>query len=168
VGKANAFAEVWTSVTVYIAPSRSSIDSDLAPGLDDLGAPTLEYDRLKEDVETFLSDKILLGTTVTIQPPTYVDLIITLQYAKLDQYTTAEVELSLKQALLTSFGYNGMDFQDTIYPQDIEFALNQVPGVKTVKVTDFHIEGDTGLDTVVGAADEIFRFQESNISIGTI
>jgi hypothetical protein len=168
VGKANASAEIWTSVTVYIAPSRSSVDADLAPGLDDLGTPTLEYDRLKADVETYLADKVLLGTTVTIQPPTYVDLIITIQYAKLDQYTTAEIELALKQALLSSFGYNGMDFQDTIYPQDIEFALNQVPGVKTVKVTDFHIEGDTGLDTVVGAEDEIFRFQESNISIGTI
>jgi hypothetical protein len=168
VGKANAYAEIWTSVTVYIAPSRSTVDSDLAPGLDDLGDPTLEYDRLKADVENYLSDKVLLGTTVTIQPPTYVDLIITLQYAKLDQYTTAEVELALKQALLTSFGYNGMDFQDTIYPQDIEFALNQVPGVKTVKVTVLHIEGDTGLKTVVGAEDEIFRFQESNISIGTI
>jgi hypothetical protein len=168
VGKANASAEIWTSVTVYIAPSRSSVDADLAPGLDDLGTPTLEYDRLKADVETYLADKVLLGTTVTIQPPTYVDLIITIQYAKLDQYTTAEVELALKQALLSSFGYNGMDFQDTIYPQDIEFALNQVPGVKTVRVTDFHIEGDTGLDTVTGAADEIFRFQESNISIGTI
>jgi predicted phage baseplate assembly protein len=169
VGKANASAETWTSVTVYIAPSRSSIDSDLAPGLDDVGDTTIEYDRLKADIENYLEDKILLGTTVTIQPPTYVDLIITLQYAKLDQYTTAEVETSVKQALLTSFGYNGMNFQDTIYPQDIEFALNQVPGVKTIKVTDFHIEGDTGLDTViVGAADEIFRFQEDNISIGTI
>jgi hypothetical protein len=168
IGKANAYADVWTSVTIYIAPSRSAIDSDIAPGLDDLGAPTLEYDRLKADVETFLADKILLGTTVTIQPPTYVDLVITLQYAKLNQYTTAEVELSLKQALLTSFGYNGMDFQDTIYPQDIEFALNQVPGVKTVKVTALSIEGGSGLNTVVGAEDEIFRFQEDNISIGTI
>jgi hypothetical protein len=168
VGKANAYANVWTSVTVYIAPSRSSVDSDLAPGLDDVGDPTLEYDRLKADVETYLEDKVLLGTTVTIQPPTYVDLVITLQYAKLDQYTTAEVELSLKQGLLTSFGYNGMDFQDTLYPQDIEFALNQVPGVKTVKVTNLHVEGGSGLNTVVGAEDEIFRFQESNISIGTI
>jgi hypothetical protein len=168
IGKANAYAEIWTSVTVYIAPSRSSVDSDVAPGLDDLGDPTIEYDRLKEDLENYLSDKILLGTTVTIQPPTYVDLIITLQYVKLDQYTTAEVELSLKQALLTSFGYNGMKFQDTIYPQDIEFSLNQVPGVKTVKVTSLHIQGDTGLKTVTGAANEVFRFQEDNISIGTI
>jgi hypothetical protein len=168
VGKANASAETWTSVTVYIAPSRSNVDSDIAPGLDDIGNPTLEYDRLKADVETYLSDKILLGTTVTIQPPTYVDLIITVQYAKLNQYTTAEVELGIKQALLRTFGYNGMNFQDTIYPQDIEFALNQVPGVKTAKVTVLHIEGDTGLKTVTGAADEIFRFQESNISIGSI
>jgi hypothetical protein len=168
VGKANALAEVWTSVTVYIAPSRGSIDSDLAPGLDDLGETTLEYDRLKADVESYLADKILLGTTVTIQPPTYVDLITTIQYAKQDQYTTAEIELALKQTLLSAFGYNGMNFQDTIYPQDIEFVLNQVPGVKTVKITDLHLEGDTGLDTVVGAADEIFRFQEDNISIGTI
>jgi hypothetical protein len=168
IGKANASAEIWTSVNVYIAPSRSSVDADLAPGLDDLGDPTIEYDRLKADVEAYLSDKVLLGTTVTVQPPTYVDLIITLQYAKQDQYTTAEIELALKQALLSSFGYNGMDFQDTIYPQDIEFVLNQIPGVKTVKVTALHIEGDTGLDTVTGAADEIFRFQEDNISIGTI
>jgi hypothetical protein len=168
VGKANAIAEVWTSVTVYIAPSRSSVDSDLAPGLDDLGEPTVEYDRLKTEIETYLSDKILLGTTVTIQPPTYIDLIITIQYAKQDQYTTAEIELAIKQTLLSAFGYNGMNFQDTIYPQDIEFVLNQIPGVKTVKVTNLHVEGDTGLDTVVGAADEIFRFQEDNISLGTI
>ena len=168
IGKANATAEIWTSVTLYIAPSRSSVDSDLAPGLDDVGDPTIEYDRLKEDVETYLSDKVLLGTSVTVQPPTYVDLIITLQYAKQDQYTTAEIELALKQNLVTAFGYNGMDFQDTIYPQDIEFVLNQIPGVKTVKVTALHIEAGSGLDTVTGAADEIFRFQEDNISIGTI
>jgi predicted phage baseplate assembly protein len=168
VGKANALADIWTSVTVYLAPSRSAIDSDLSPGLDDVGDPTIEYDRLKTEVETYLADKILLGTTVTIQPPTYVDLIITIQYAKQDQYTTAEIELALKQALLTAFGYNGMDFQDTIYPQDIEFVLNQIPGVKTAKITNLHIEGDTGLNTVTGAADEIFRFQEDSISIGTI
>ena len=168
VGKANAIANIWTSVTVYLAPSRSSIDTDLAPGLDDAGDPTIEYNRLKSDVETFLSDKILLGTTVTIQPPAYVDLIITLQYAKLDQYTTAEVELGIKTSLLTNFGYTGMNFQDTIYPQDIEFVLSQVSGVKNIKVTALHIEAGSGLHTVTGAANEIFRFKEDNISIGTL
>jgi hypothetical protein len=171
VGKANAFAEIWTSVTLYIAPSRSSIDSDLSPGIEIVAGapvPTVEYDRLKADVETFLEDKLLLGTTVTIQPPTYVDLIVALQYTKRDQYTTVEVETAIKKGLVTSFGYNGMEFQDTIYPQDVEFVLNQIPGLKTVKVTVFHIEGDTGLKTVIGEADEIFRIQEENISLGPI
>jgi hypothetical protein len=171
VGKANAFAEIWTSVTVYIAPSRSAADPDLSPGIETIEGvpvPTIEYDRLKEDVEQFLSNNLLLGTTVTIQPPTYVDLILSLQYEKRDQYTTAEIETSIKQNIINSFGYNGMNFQDTIYPQDIEFALNQIPGLKTVKVIALHVEGDTGLTTVVGAADEIFRFQEDNISLGPI
>ena len=165
VGKANATAAVWTSVTVYIAPSRTALDTDLAPGLDDNGDPTAEYERIKEEVEETLSDKVLIGTTVTIQPPTYVDVVITFSYVKLDQYTVAEVEENLKIALLTGFGYNGMQFQDTIYPVDIEFVLQQAPGVKTVNVSALHEEGGSGLTTLTGSAGEIFRIKEENINL---
>lgn len=165
VGKANATSSVWTSVTVYIAPSRTALDTDIAPGLDDMGDPTPEYTRLKAAVETFLSNKVLIGTTVTIQPPTYVDAIINMQYTKLDQYTVEEVETNLKNSLLTGFGYLGMAFQDTIYPQDIEFVLQQTPGIQTMKVLALHKVGGSGLGTLTGAAGEIFRFQETNISL---
>lgn len=168
VGKASAIADVWTSVTVYIAPSRSAIDTDQQPGLDDLGDPSVEFYRLQENVQDYLSDKVLLGTTVSIQPPTYIDAIITIQYTKQPQYTTTEVETALKVKLLNEFGYTGVNFQDTIYPQDIEFVLAQVPGVKVARVTVLHREGDTGLATLTGAADEIFRFTEANTSIGVI
>lgn len=165
IGKANATAAVWTSVTVYIAPSRTALDTDIAPGLDDNGDPTSEYTNLKTNVETFLEDKLLIGTTVTIQPPTYVDAVISIQYTKLDQYTVAEVEQNIKTALTTGFGYTNMRFEDTIYPQDIEYVLQQAPGIKTVKVVALHELLDTGLQTLVGGAGEIFRFQESNVSI---
>ena len=36
-----------------------------------------------------------------------------------------------------------MNFQDTIYAQDIEFSLAQVPGVKVVDVTQLQKEGLT-------------------------
>lgn len=168
VGKASATAGIWTSVTVYIAPSRSATDTDMQPGLDDMGDPTLEYERLKTDVETYLADKLLLGTSVTVSPPVYVDVVITIQYTKMAQYTTTEVETAIKLKLLTEFGYSGLYFEDTIYPQDIEFVLAQVPGVKVARVTALHIEGDTGLNTLTGAPNEIFRFTEANISIGSI
>ena len=168
VGKASATAGIWTSVTVYIAPSRSATDTDMQPGLDDMGDPTLEYERLKAGVETYLSDKLLLGTSLTVSPPVYVDAVITIQYTKMTQYTTTEVETALKLKLLTEFGYSSLYFEDTIYPQDIEFVLAQVPGVKVARVTALHIEGDTGLNTLTGAPNEIFRFTEANTSIGSI
>lgn len=165
VGKANATASIWTSVTLYIAPSRTATDTDPAPGLDDLGGVTAEYTRLKGDVENFLANKTLIGTTVTVQPPTYVDAVISISYTKLPQYTTAEIETALKLNLVTAFGYNGMNFQDTIYPQDIEFVLQQTQGIKTVKLLALHELLDTGLNTLTGGPGEIFRFAEDNISL---
>jgi len=165
IGKANATASVWTSVTVYIAPSRTSSDNDPAPGLNDIGDPTVEYMLLKTNLETFLADKVLIGTSVTIQPPAYVDAVIELQYTKLGQYTTEEVEGNLKNDLLTAFGYVGMKFQDKIYPQDIEFVLQQTSGIQTVKVLALHNLGGSGLNNLTGAAGEIFRFREDNISL---
>ena len=166
VGKANATASEWTSVTLYIAPSRTANDTDLQPGLDDSGNPTSEYDALSSSVTTFLSDKLLIGTSLTVQPPTYVDATITIEYVKFDQYTNVEVELGLKQSLLTAFGYNGMNFQDTIYAQEIESILSQTRGVRTVKVLALGRVGDSGINTLTGAPDEIFRFQETNINLG--
>lgn len=168
VGKANAQSNVWTSVNLYISPSRNVNDSDVAPGLDSLGNPTTEYDRIKADVETYLEDKVLLGTTVTVLPPVYVDLDIAFWYTKLPQYTTSQIQTALKKQLLTSFGYTGMSFQDTIYPQDIEFVLQQVFGVKTLRVTKLCLHGGSGLNDLEGDADEIFRFSEANITISEI
>ena len=169
VGKAKASASVWTSVTLYISPSRAATDTDPAPGLDDNGDATAEFETIQSKVQTALSDKVLIGTSVTIQEPTYVDTVVTITYAKLDQYTTAEVELNLKTAMLTGFGYNGVTFGDTVYPQDIEFVLQQAPGVKTVRVTALYEFGaSSALTTLVGAAGEIYRFTEANLNISEI
>ena len=133
-----------------------------------MGDPTIEYNSLKASVTDFLSTRTLLGTTVTIQPPTYVDCVLDIAYTKLPQYTTTEVETSIKSTILTSFGYTGMNFQDTIYPQDIEFVLQQIPGIKVAKVLVLHRQGGSGLLTLTGTPSEIFRFLESNVTVGEI
>lgn len=165
VGKANATSSVWTSVTVYIAPSRTELDLDPAPGLDDNEDPSAEYLSLKTEVELALEDKVLIGTSVTVQPPSYTDVVVNLQYAILDQYSTTEVETNVKNAILTGFGYTELNFKDTIYPQDIEFVVQQAPGVKTAKVISLAEVGDSGLNTLVGTAGSIYRFTEANISL---
>lgn len=169
IGKANGTASVWTSVTVYIAPTRTATDTDNAPGLDDLGNPTAEFDRLKSDLESFYTGKTLIGTTVTVSPPVYIDVNVTIQFTKLTQYTSAEIETAIKQKMVTEFGYANMFFEDTINPEDIEFALLQIPGIQVARVTQLYRNGGTpALTTLQGDPDEIFRFTEDNLSIGEI
>lgn len=165
VGKANAVANVWTSVTLYISPSRNSGDTDPAPGLDENGDPTQEYFRLKEDVETFLEDKKLIGTTVSIQPPVYQDIVVQIQYVKLPQYTATEVETALRLLILNEFSYSQMSFQQTLYPQDFEYKAQQSIGVKTAKVLAlYRVGGVVEPSTLVSEQDEIFRLSTSNLS----
>ena len=171
VGKASATG-TWPSVTLYIAPNRTATDTDPAPGLDGSGvtingSPTVEFTTLSSDVSTYLSDKILMGTTVSIQPPTYVDAIIAVQYTKQTQYTDTEIQTAIKTKILTEFGYNNVYFQQTVTPQTIEYQLAKVPGVLNAKVTALHRQDDSGLLTLTGGAGEIFRFMESNLSVGS-
>ena len=168
VGLANSVASTWTSVTIYIAPTRNDNDPDPQPGLDGNGDPTPEYNGLAANVATFLSDKVLIGTTVTINPPVYVDVLVTVAYSNRPQYTTAEVELAIKNTLLSVFGYTGLTFQQNITPQNIEYQLNQLPQIQTAQVTALSRYGSSGLTTLQGAANEIFRFQEANINIGSM
>ena len=168
-GKANATSSIWTSVTMYVAPSRNSGDSDLQPGLDEAQATTSEYTTLAADVLDYVSPRTMIGTTLTIQPPTYVDIVVTVQYAKQPQYTETEVEASIKSVLTTDYGYVNNSFAQTIYVQDIETTLNnKVTGIKIAKLVNLYRALGSGLNTLVGAPNEIFRIKEENISIGLL
>lgn len=169
VGKANSIAgSNWTSITTYIAPTRNASDTDANPGLDGSNNPTTEFTNLASAVTTSLASKMMIGATLTIQPPVYVDVILAVQYTANPQYSIAEVESAIKTQIVNEFGYTNVSFQQTIHQQDIEYALNNLLQVKIAKVTALHRQGDTGVVTLVGDADEIFRFQEGNISLGSL
>lgn len=239
VGKANATAAVWTSVTLYIAPTRNAGTTDLQPGLNPDNSESSEYTTLAANVSAYMSNKLLIGSSLSIQPPTYVDAVISLLYSLDPKFKQSDVTNSILSTLNTKYGYNGISFQETIYPQDIEASLNGLPGVKTVRVNSLYRYGVpvtsaaasgtaityttsaphglsvgstvtvtgftpsgynvttasittvadslhftvasaqssgtatgtgafTAYSTLIGAANELFRFQVSNINIGTM
>ena len=77
-----------------------------------------------------------------------------------NQPWNTDVETALKNKLLAVYGYNGMDFGQTIAPQNIEYVLNQLPQIQLVKVTALFEFGGSGLNTVTGSA------QVLNINFG--
>jgi hypothetical protein len=166
VGKANATAENKNSVTVYVAPSRSDNSTDLTPGVNSsTNIETPAMATLRSTVGDYLSDKKQIGTTVTVGYPSYIPVSLTVEYAALPQYTNEQVASYIKNTLFFKFSYNYVDFADTITPEEIEYQLRQVEGIRNVKVTSLHRTGGSGRTSLIGEASEIFYFLESNLTL---
>jgi hypothetical protein len=168
VGKAKAEAETSTAVNLFVSPQRNEGSNDAFPGYDEAGVELKpEWMNLKSQVEGYLADKTQIGVSVTVSPPSYVPVSVTIKYTKLPQYTSTQVESALKLRLLNEFSYSKVSFGDTISPEDIEFQLKQVEGVKVVQVTDLsRTVGNTlGINALIGAPNEIFVFQEAGITV---
>lgn len=167
VGKANATAAIWTSVTLYIAPLRNPEDPDKFPGMDAGNAiPTSEWNAIKTNVETFFQGKTQIGATLTISPPSYVLANIQITYSKNDQYSSADAETDLKTTLLNAYAYAYQDFAQVITPEQIEMQLNGLASVKNARVSLLYRNGGTSTRApLIGKAAEIFVFTEDNISL---
>jgi hypothetical protein len=164
VGKANAIGTSWTSVTLYLAPKRDNDDSDPHPGVDDAGDVTAEWTQMKEAVETYLADKLLVNTTVTYVKPTYVPVTMSIQWSLDPLYTQADAENNLKKAITYNFSYNFTPFNLTFSAQDIEYVLRQVAGVKKASVQFLYKTGGSpSLTDVQALQNEIITVAEADI-----
>ena len=168
VAKVNAIAGKRNSITLYMAP----VSSDATPGV--LGEDTTsQWDFIRDNVQTFLSDKVQIGASVTILPPRYTDVGLEVTYTKAPEYSGALVESAIKKLLLEEFSYDNLDFGDVITPEEVEFKLRQVPGVVNARVDVCgRMIGDVtvttmsdffGRDSLIAEPDELFMFTEDNI-----
>lgn len=173
VGKAKAVADYWTSVTMYVAPQRNEASVDQFPGYTDNpgdgGVLLQEWYDLQTEVQTFMADKLLIGTSLTVSPPTYTEGSLEILYTKFDQFQDVTIETNLLKATLDLFSYNNSSFGQIIYPQQIESELAKVPGVKSVQVAGLFRTGETSVrQTLVAADNEIFVFLSDNITISQL
>lgn len=167
VGKSKAVALSPNSVTLYVGLQQNDASGDATPGYSG-GSLTQAWYDIQSNVSTYLADKIQIGTTLTVAPPIFIPVKIDIKYTKLPQYTDAEVQLNLKLALINGFSYNLMNFKDVVTPEEIEQTLGQAVGVNTVKVINQYRYGSTAArTTLIGAANEIFSYIESNTTISS-
>ena len=167
VGKANATSENKTSVTIYVAPVRSENSSDLTPGVSpSTNTETTAMASLRASVRDFLADKKQIGTTVTVDYPTYIPVSLVVEYSGLPQYTRGQVESYIKSTLFTQFSYNYVTFADIITPEEIEYKLRQVEGIRNIKVKSlYRTTGGSGRNSLIGESSEIFYFQEDSVTL---
>lgn len=132
IAKANAIANTYNSVTLYYAPSGD-------PGVEnDNVTPTLVFNNLQPAVQTFFADKMPPTTTLTLQPPSYVEIDIDINIQVLDQYRQSTVTNAVQAVLSNFLAFDNVNFKDRITLQDILTEISSVSGVaySTLNILD--------------------------------
>lgn len=168
VAKANASAEVWNSVNLYIAPISSEVGYDPYPGYNETNTLLNEslWYSLKENVSSAVEDKLQIGVSLSILPPVYVPVTLTVQFVEDTGYDPEQIKQSILSHLLSVFSYNNQSFQQVITPEKVEYEMQSLFGVRTAKVVSlYRTGGTTGRTTLSGSPQEIFSFIEANINV---
>jgi hypothetical protein len=166
VGKANATAAVWTSVTLYVAPTRNEGDLDKFPGFDGGNSDvTPEWENIQQEVINYFEGKTLIGSTLQIFPPLYSPVTVELTFSKAQNYTSEQALDAISRAVINEFAYYNLEFEEVITPEQIEASLNSVPSLRAAKVTLLHRVDETPQRApLIGKPNEIFVFLETNLT----
>jgi hypothetical protein len=123
VSKAIATASVYTSVTLYFAPSG---DAGVAS---DNVTPTTVFNNLSTKILTAITDRAPANTTITFQPPKYVGVYLIVNVTVLPQYKQSSVLTNVTAALNALLYIDNVVFGDTIAVSDVYSAIASVDGV---------------------------------------
>lgn len=146
VGRAKAIAAVYSSVTLYL---QTQNDDSVTPGTVS-GTPTSSWTDLSASVSTYLSDKIPVGTTVSIQPPTYVDFYVTLDVVADAAYNNDDVEQNIRDAFLNPgglFAYESVDFGQLVAYSAVMSKAFGIPGVRSVLINKLNTDNTSSAST---------------------
>ncbi|NDB86930.1 MAG: hypothetical protein EB127_30220, partial [Alphaproteobacteria bacterium] len=140
--------------TVASALTTAYVSGGLAVSL----TPTSSWTNLSYAVQSYMADKILAGTTLSVLPPTYVPIYLSATVTADSAWKNSDVKLGIYQAMLGETGlfyYDKNTFGRTIPLSTITSAIQNVPGVSSVTVTQLSKDGSGSVGTLSLAANEI-------------
>lgn len=163
VGKAQAYASSPNSILLCIAPYTSDNSTNYYPGYDATNTTIRpEWYTLRDSVSPDLATKVQIGTSVTYTPPIYIPVTITVEYVAEEGFNAAQIESAIRYAVVSGYGFNYVNFDEVIYPEQIEAALVQINGIRTVRVVELYRTGGTpDRTTLIPANRELFVFTDA-------
>ena len=125
----------YTSPTVYWVNFATGLVNNHASAIVIKSWDTDNFNNSAINLLTFFTDKTPPTTTMTVLPPEFVPINITLTTVVLPQHKQVDVKNDITNALAELLNYDNVTFADMITKQDISAALSQVPGVKYADIT---------------------------------
>ena len=123
----------YNNIILYVAPFG---DSSLGtPGVDVNGTVTSTYTDAATSLISYMQDKAPATTTLTVNPPVYVPISISLTAYIQPQYKQSVVVSAINTALQTLFDFTNTVFAENVVLQYIHSGLSQVDGIDHVDIS---------------------------------
>ena len=120
----------YNNIILYIAPFG---DSSLGtPGVDATGANTATFTKAASDLVLYLTDKAPATTTVSINPPVYVPINVSLTAYISPRAKQSVVTTAINLALQTAFSFDNVIFSENVVLQYLHNVLSTVDGLDYV------------------------------------
>jgi hypothetical protein len=162
VSKANAVADVYTSVTIYFAPSAGDIGLTSISGT----TPSSIFNTTAATLATYFVGKIPANTTVTFQPPSYVPVSIVATITTLPQYKNSLVTTAVNSAVAELLAFDNVFFQDKLTLNDIMSTIASVEGVAYVQVEKL-VRAQAGYDLTYTITNKVASGTVATLTVGT-
>jgi uncharacterized phage protein gp47/JayE len=146
VGRTKSVAGVYSSVTLYL---QTQNDDSVTPGIVS-GSATSSWTDLSSRVSAYLSDKIPVGTTVSVQAPTYVDFYVTLTVVANPAFNNADIEQEIRDVFLNPgglFAYESVDFGQLVAYSTVMSKAALVPGVQSIIINKLNTDDSSSAST---------------------
>lgn len=175
LGKVKAYANSFTSVSLFVAPKRNEVDPSVSANVVDLypgwasengvpTSPTSEMNALLEDVASVVNDYTQIGVTVTTTPVYYTPIYISYSFTPVVNYTGTDVKANIDARLRERFSYANMKIADQITPELVLKEIYSVPGVTAATVTKLSNSiGSNTVGTLTGKPGEVFVLSSTNL-----
>jgi hypothetical protein len=132
VGKARAVAVNWNQVALYVAPS---------------GWVAEPSDLLKRDILAFFESRRMATATLKIAGPRPVDVYLRADVRAQPYFLPSDVNAAVQAAVAAYLDFDAVDFGQPIYLSRIYDAIQSLPQVASVNVTQFSRSPAGTIDT---------------------
>jgi len=161
VAKATALSEVYTSVNLFVAPYGDK-------GTDGSGNLTPVFSQLANKIGLFFTDKMPPNVSLSILPPTFVPVNITVNVYALPQFKQSTVKKNAETALQTILSFDNVQFADRISLHYVVQSLAAAAGVSYSTVTQLVRDDAVSQSVVVDAVCETYEIPEAGTITVTV
>lgn len=164
----NVVATVASATGSNFTFSATTTTAYVSGGVATKGTPTSSWNSLKTIVENYMEDKIMVGTTVSINPPVYVPIYIDVVAFAGPAYRNEDVRLAIYKAFLGTeglFSYANNTFGRSIPFSTVVYTAAAIDGVLSVTIGKLNTDGGTSASNITLAANQIPYLTPTNLTI---